>query len=478
MRLLARTFGLFWLSPFLSKSLIRKTSAFLLLAAFMGVFSLGFAPSASAQAEWTLQSCIEYAAKNNLQAQQQQLLVNQAAINTRGARANYLPQVSADASGNQSYGFVIDPATNSIRTGENSTNTSFQFSASGSVPLFQGLANKYNLKQRQSEYSAARYTYAKSLNDLSLSVALAFVQVLFAEEQLDIAKSRLLSVKAQLARTETLVKAGSLAQTESLTLSSQVATEELNTVNAENSLATAKLNLQQQMNLPPTQNFEVMAPPMTEVKEVVLPKLEVIFNGAKSTLPDFKIADENVAAAMWSARVARARRYPSLSAFGGLNTRGSSSALEGVPLFGIKGTPYGQQLQNNFGQNLGLSLSIPILNNWSLTNNIALADLNIVNQRLQSAITAQTVEKNVQSAYLDVLSAQKKFAAVGAQTNSAQTSYDFAQKRYEAGLLNSVDLLNLQYQFTNAQADLLQAKYDMLFKFKVLDFYQGKPLTL
>jgi outer membrane protein len=283
-------------------------------------------------------------------------------------------------------------------------------------------------------------------------------------------------------RTNKLVIAGKNPQTDLLTIQSQGATETLNVVTAENTLARAILSLQQQMNLPISQAFDIDVPQLPAATAVNLPDLGQVIAASHTTLPDFKIVEGQIRSANWQLKSAKSNYYPSISGFGSLSSRGSSTALKGYPSYipGYPGTPgqsYFDQAKSNRSENIGLSVNVPIFNRYATRNSVAIAKLNVKRQLLQMEQTTQTVDKNVQSAYLDALTAQKKLLAVQSQVSSTQTAFEFGQKRYDVGLLNSFDFINLQNQFSYSQSDYLQAKYDFFFKLKVLDFYQGKALT-
>lgn len=451
---------------------------------------------------WTLQECVDHALKNSINVKQSEISVKQAKISLTQKKLQMAPSLNGSVSNNYNYGRSVDPFSYTFTTSEIQ---SANFSLSSNVTLFNGFQLQNEFKQSQLDYESGKYDLEKSKNDIGLSVTSAFLQVLYTKDQLTAAKNRYEQSEKEQRRTKALTDAGSYTQGNLLDADAQLANDELAEINAENQYVIAKLSLAQLLELNESDSLEVAAP-LTDVPDIAILALspQEIFRQAKEVLPELKSSSYKVMSAEKGLAIARGSRSPRLSAFGSLGSGFSSqtkratkdgSRLVGFfpngsvtsagdtvlsPVFttALENTPYNDQANQNYNKSFGFSLSVPLFNGWSAEGNISRAKLNKDNVKLADDLTNKQVYKSIQQAYADAIGAQKKYAAAQKSKDALKSSYSYTEKKYNAGLLSSLDFLTVKNNLAKVESDFLQAKYDYIFRVKVLDFYAGKPLTL
>jgi outer membrane protein len=458
-----------------------------------------FSGQLAAQKAWTLKECIDHAIEHNLTIQQTDITTQQSELGVTRSKAAFLPNLNASGSHQYNFGRSVDPFSYTFTNEEiRSTN----FSLNGNVTIFNGFQLQNSLKQSQLEYLASQNDLKKIQNDISLNVVSAYMQVLYAKEQLKVTDARLSESGQQRARTRRMVEAGIMTQGNLLDAESQYATEELNQVTAQNQLAIAKLNLIQLLEVDSMQGFDIADPQAFSPEITTLSQSpEEIYALAIKFLPEIKSADTRILSAEKSLAVSRGAFLPRLSMFGGLNTGYSSTRQElaGITYGGFlpngsvtaggdivfapvyistfRKTSFSDQLDQNFSKNFGFSLSIPIFNGLNTNLNVRSQRLALENAKVTSDLSRNQLFKSIQQAHTDALSAQKKLAATEKSVQALQEAYTYAEKRFNAGLSPSLEFLTATNNLTRARIDNLQAKYDLLFRVKVLDFYAGRPLT-
>ncbi len=427
--------------------------------------------TAYGQKEWALKECVDYALQHNLNVKQSYLSTSQSANEVLRNKLALAPSISGNGSSSYNWGRSVDPFTYQFT---NEEIRSVNLSLSGNASLFNGFELQNTLRQSKLDYLASQSDLKKIENDISLNVISNYLQVLFAKEQLKIYANRVDESTKQRDRTKLMFDAGTMTRGNILDAESQLATEELNKITAENQFASATLSLVQLLELDSTQDFQVQNPKVDITSAEILSQTpEAIYQKAMSHLPEIQSVDLKVNSAEKGLDIAKGGLYPRLSMNGSYSS-GYSSASQN-----IKGerTPFGKQLDNNLARSLGLSLNIPIFNGWSAHTSITRAKIGVMNAQLNAQITRNQVYKSIQQAYVDAISAQKKFAATEKSTDALQEAYLYADKRFGAGLSSSLEFLTATNNLTKAKTDLLQSKYDYIFKLKILDFYAGNPLT-
>jgi outer membrane protein len=438
---------------------------------FLILFFATSSLTAQAQKQWTLQECIEYARSNNIAIRQAAISSEVSQVNRAQSIATMLPSLNGSSSYQRSYGRSVDPFTNSIT--ENETSTS-NFSVSSNVTLFGGFRLLNSLAQSNYEYLQSKENVAKISNDISLNVAAAYLQVLFASESLKSANDRLEAAIETRNRTAKLVDAGTVAQGNLLDAEAALASEELAKVSADNALKSANLSLMQLLELDADQPFAIMTQAV-EIPEqsALLTKPEEIYNASLRTLPEIKGSSLGISAAERGLAVARSGRYPTLNLFSSI----SSFYNEGGFTQLLGEIPFEEQIRNNQSKNVGLSLSIPIFNGWSVNSNIRRTKLGLENARLQDELTRKQVYRSVVQAHSDAMAALNRYQAALKATSSANESLNYAQKKYDVGMISFLDFINTRNNKSRAESELLQSKYDFIFRLKVIDFYLGKSLS-
>ncbi|HET9054257.1 MAG TPA: TolC family protein [Cyclobacteriaceae bacterium] len=451
-----------------------------LIATALFLVSSLWAAAQDADNRWTLQEAIDYAWKNNIQVKQSELMVWNNELNLRQARMNRLPNLNANTSFNNNVGRSIDPFTNTVVDQDLSSQS---YGLNSSVTLFNGLGQHYTVQQNKANVEKSEFDLQTQRNNTALSIANQFLNVLLAQEQLKSAQLSLETSKLQYDRTKKQVEAGSLANQNLLQADQQVASDEVNLISAENSLDLARLLLKQALQLPAATPFEIETPVIDDptADELEDLDLEAVYQSALR-LPEVKSAEAQIESSKFGILIARASYLPSLSLSGALRTSYSTAAPDQFPdpnsPTGFKENTYMNQLDFNLARGVGLTLSIPIFNRFQVRTNVGLAKLNEENAKYGYTNTKNVLRQNIEQSYYNARAAAKTFIATKRQVESLQESYRNIEHRFNLGAANSVEYNQVKNDFNRAQNDLIRSKYDFIFKQKVLDFYQGKPLTL
>ena len=455
-------------------TLLRSYSLTVLLSCSLTVFVL-------AQEAWTLEQCIRYACDNNIQLKQQELLVNQDENNLLQSKLGLLPNINASGNFNSSKGKVLDQNTFTIVDG--ATVNSLTGSIGSSVTLFKGLQQKNTIDRNQFSLFASIQNVEKLKNDLSLNIALYYLQIIHAQEQLAVAENQLQLTHLQVERTSALVEAGSVPEGDLFEIQSQAAREELQVVTARNTLELARLNLAQLLDLETKTNFQVVVPDFSNlgVSEATH-SIEEVFANAETIMPQVKAAEYNLKASEKQLSINKGYRSPTLSFSVGSGSRYSSASSkamkDGEGNVYFVDYPFREQVKDNINSYLGVGLNIPIFNGWQVQTGVNNARLNVQNYQYQLQLTKNTLYKEIQQAHADAVAALKQYMAATKAVASMEEAFRYTSQRYEVGLMNFVDYSTAKTRLTAAQSDLLQAKFEYIFKTKVLDFYNGRSITL
>lgn len=444
--------------------MIKKS--FVLLISFL---SLGTAWSQSIP--WTFQQCLDTALQRNISVNQSRLSNELNKVNLEQSKANRIPSLSASASEGLNLGKNVDPTTNSFVTeAYHSTNVGI----SSNLNLFNGLQNANTIRQNRLNVEAGQYDVEKAKNDVTLNITTGYLQVLFSYEILSSAKKQAEATAVQVDRTEKMVNAGKSPESDLLQIKSQYATDNLAVITAQNQLDLAKVTLMQLMEIPISDSFSVLVPEMVEPSSVLLQTNEEIYNKSLSVLPQISSASLKTNASLMALKVSEGARWPRLNFGANLNTNFASSRKKGS--VNPEGYPFFEQLWDNIGQSFSLGLSIPIYNNRQIKSNIDRAKINSMTAQLNEQNTKNILRKSVEQTYMDLKAAVKKYEATKEQLSAVKSVYENAQKKFDVGVLSATDFLIQKNNYTQSQSSLIQAKYDYIFKTKILDFYQGKGI--
>lgn len=424
--------------------------------------------------QWTLDECVKYALENNIQIQQSDFNTELSKQDVKQSRYNNLPTLNGFASHTYNFGQTIDPFTNQFATSQVRSNS---FSLSSSLTLFNGFQTMNTVKRNQANLKASEYDLEKVQNDVSLNIANLYLQILFSHELVKNAENQMNVTSGQIDRIKKLVDAGSLPEGNLREIEAQYATEELQLINAQNQLSITKLNLAQVLRLEDASNFDVLTPNLSTfqgVSELISP--EALYLTALETMPEVKSAEYNYYSAEKSKDIARGGYSPSLSVTGSIGSGFSENNKEFVD-GELKVKPFSNQLDDNFNKSIGFRLNIPLFNGLNSRTNVQrakiqlnIAELNLENTKLQ-------LRQNIETAHNEAVAALKRYKAAEKSVNALQLSFNYTKQRFDVGLLNSFDFNNEKNRLNNSESELLQAKYEYIFKTKVLDFYQGKAIN-
>jgi outer membrane protein len=417
---------------------------------------------------WTFQQCLDTAIQRNISLNQSRLNTDLSRISLEQSKANRYPSLSASARDAVSFGRSVNPTTNQYV--ERTTNSA-SFGVSTGVDLFNGFQISRTILQNKMNLDAVKTDVENVKNQVTLNITTAYLQLLFQYEILKAAKNQSEATAIQVDRTQKMVDAGKLPESNLYTIRSQQATDNLSVVNAQGQLDLAKVTLEQLMEIPVTDSFEVKIPELVEPTLLLNQTNQEIFNKALTVQPQIAGAAIRTNSALLGVRISEGARYPSLSLSGSANSNysvssGSSSLA----------SPFFTQLWNNLGESFGLNLSIPIYSNRQLKSNIERAKINALSARLDEQNTRLQLRKTIEQSYADLRNSIKKYEATKEQISAAELSYKNMERKYNVGMSTATDYLIEKNNYFQAQSNGIQSKYDYIFKTKILDFYQGKPI--
>ncbi|MDI9255793.1 TolC family protein [Flavobacterium sedimenticola] len=447
---------------------------------FLFGFALLFGVVSSAQTKkWTIMECVEYALKNNISIKQSELDVRLADIEKKAAVGNFLPNLNASGSHSWSIGANINPVTNAR---ENQTTQFTQMSLSSSVDIYNGLQNQNRLRRAKLSQLAAQYQLTKMQDDISLYVANAYLDILFNRENLKVQQAQLANDEKQLVRTQELVDAGMVPRGDLLDMRATVASDKQKVVAAENSLLISRLSLAQLLRLEDFAAFDIAdvdieakaSPVMSETPEAIVSK-------ANEVRVEIKIAKANLDIAERDVKIARGALQPSVS-FGynfGTNASYSDRIIgidsNGVPI--IAGPlPVFDQFSDNKGHNFGVQVSVPIFNGFSAKNNVERNKVAYERSKNAFEQAKLDLETNVYKAITDTKGALNTYEASIAALEARLEAFNYAKEKFAVGMMNTFDYNQAQTLYVNSQSDAIRAKYDYIFKTKVVELYFGIPI--
>jgi outer membrane protein len=431
--------------------------------------------SFSQQKVWSLEECIRYAIDNNIQIKQQVLQTKYQENTLAQSKLNLLPTVNGQASHNYSFGRALDETTYEFTDNQNIQSNSFY--AGGNVNLFNGLQNYNTIRKNKNQLLASELDLQSIKDNISLNIALAYLQILLNRELVSATESQLQITKQQISKTRKMFEAGSVAKGNLLQIEAQAASEELQLINLKNQLEISFLTLTQMLELKSPEGFQIVTPEINiDTNYVVSGRVEEIFSQAQGIRPEIKSAELNLSASEYDLKIAKGARSPRLSMSHSFSTRYSDIAVK--PSAPTEKYNFSEQLNDNINYGIGFSLNIPILNGWQVNKNISNSKISIENSRYNLEAQKKQLYKNIQQAYADAVAALKKFGASIKAVSSTEESFRYTEQKFNVGMVTPVDYNAAKTQLLNVQSDMAQAKYEFIFKTKVLDFYKGIPLSL
>jgi len=443
---------------------------FKIAIAAIGLFSsLGMAQ----QNAWTLEACIAYAENNNLSIAQFELDYENALIDNSDALGAMLPSFNTSMSSSGNTGLALDPTTNSLIT-------STIFSVSGNIgsglTLFDGLRNVHRLNRAKLSSLASEYRLNNLKDDIRLAVANSYLQVLSGKESAKVAQAQLAVSMKDLERTKALSASGVVPEGDVLEIEATVAGQEQQLVAAKNNIIISRIALAQLLQITDYENFDISEETFMLPNSRVLNNTpKEIFEKALTFRNDIKLSMINVSLANKDLQIAKGGLYPTIGAFFNYNTRYSDQNFNRNTgeLVAFK-----DQLWINDGVSFGAQLSVPVFNGFAVKNNIKRSKINLKRTELQFIHDKLTLETNINQAYADVDGSMKSFEAAQKTLEARTLAFQYTKERFEVGLLDAFNFSQAQLRVDNAQANLISAKYNYIFRLKVLEFYFGIPLAV
>lgn len=434
----------------------------LLLIAFLTT-SIGFA-----QKQWTLKECVDYALENNLTIQQNLLNVELAELDVKTAKGNFLPNLNGSTGGNLSFGSSFDPVSQN-----RVSNTIFggSIGVNGGMVVFNGFRNLNSYKQAQLGVESSKLTLEKIQNDISLFVVNAYLNVLFAKENLSVAQVQASISKKQIDAAKDRYDAGTIPKGDLLNTQSTAANDLQNVVTQENALTIALLNLAQLLQIP-SEGFDVQTIDVgTPSAALLYNNANMVYEKALTTQPQIKNAELAIDNADLAIEIAKGAYKPTLSASASLSTNYVYDL--DLPV-GFQNTKLFTQLNDNLGYGIGFNLSVPIFNRTQTKTNVSRQFVNKELRKVALDNEKLQLQQTIEQAYVDAKAASKTYEASRVSLESQQEAFKNAQERYNLGAMTLFDFDLVRNRLVSAESALIRAKYDFVFKTKVLQFYYGE----
>jgi outer membrane protein len=464
-----------------------------------------------AQEKWTLRKCVEYAMANNISVRQADIDARTAQLTYQQSKAAQYGSLSFNTGVGMSFGYSVDPATNLFVA----TDFLYQsYTLQAGANLFNWFSQRRLIESNKASYLAQKTNIDKVRNDVALNVSAAYLTALEAREQINVSATQVQLSVDQLGNTRKLVEAGAQPELNAAELEAQLASDSATLIGAQATYDQDLLQLKATLSLDAAYPFVLDTPALESIPIEPLGELQpdVVYAMAEKTFPQSQLNEYRILAADKAYQSARAQLYPTLQVFGSLGDR-FSNTLQQLSGYKVTGTTptgeyaynngvqypvisptysysysdisfgqwwqgYWNQLDQNFGQQVGLQLNIPIFNGNLARTNMKKAQLNIRTAELQKESDLLTLKQNVYQAYSAAVAALEKYQANEKALFTADRSFQLASKRYEVGLLNTIDYITNQNNLYKAKINLLASQYDYVFKMKVLEFYKGQGVRL
>jgi outer membrane protein len=472
-----------------------------LLFAFT-VLLLSLSADAQSGDAWSLERCVQYALGHNISIKQNELNARLAELTLKQSQLSQIPSLNGNAGYGRSFGRSVNPVTNQF---EDANYDFLSLGANTNVLLFGWFQTRNQIKSNKYSLEASKAELDQLKDDVSLNVANGFLRAVLAREQININRKQVELSQAQLRQTEAFVQAGRLPEFNQAQLQSQVAQDSANLISSIASYNSALLDMRALLNLDFTIPFDVVAPEVKVNEQLAVSNMSPadIYAEAKKHFGSIKGAENRLFAADKAMQAARGNLYPNLSLSGQIGSNYAStyqnvtyiSSTTQIPVLDtanrpiyyisqqtsipqFSDVPVNTQIGNNLRQTISLNLNIPIFNSWQAQFNLKQARINYLRQQYNVDQAEITLKQNVYIAYNEALNSVHKYSAAQRANEAAQRALEFAQKRYELGLINTVEYLVTQNTANTSASNFASAKYDLIFKLKVIDYYLGKELKL
>lgn len=439
----------------------------------IAVSALCFLLPLNAQKKWSLRECIEYAQENNIEIKQQVLDVENSEVELSTSKNSRLPDLNASVGASYNMGRSLM----SNNTYQDYNTSGMNLGVTSSTPLFTGFRITNEIKVKDLNLKAATEGLNKAKDNMELKIASLYLDVLFNKELLKVYEEQVTLTKDQVGKTEILVNSGKNPKSQLYDIKAQLANDEANVVSAKNSLDLSLLNLSQALNLMENQDFDIEEPEIgdnfIEANMSSLVSPNQIYQTAIEVKPHVREAEYKLESSKKSLKVAESGYWPTLSLGLGYNTN-----FQHIYNSGEKNASFGNQFKNNGREYVSLSLNIPIFNRFQTRNQVRQARLGVLNSELVIENVKLNLYKEIQQAYQNALSAESKYKSAEKAFQASEESFRYAKDRYEVGQISVYEYSEAQLKVLRSRSEQLQAKYDFVFRARILDFYAGKQINI
>ena len=423
---------------------------------------------------WTLEECIQYALSHNIDLKQREQEQKSREVELHSSRFSWLPDLNANIG--QNFDFGRSPSKTGVIVDQNSSNSSVAVSLS--MPVFDGLRIPNDIAAKKLDLKAAVESLNKAKEDLAVNIASYYLQVLYNKEVERIAELQVSLSREQVTKTEALVKNGKAPLSQLYDIKAQLANDEVSLTEAQGNVRLALLDLTQSLELERDgANFDIVIPETDDAvgkyMGSILPP-DHIYDHAVTFKPQIKQQEYLLESQKKMLKVAQSGYYPKLN-FGASYSNGYYHYSGDGDYTNL---PFGDQLQANARKTIGFSLSIPLFNRFQTRNSVRTARIGIINQQLTMENTKKALYKEIQQAYYNATAAQEKYLASEKSVLASREAYTYAENRYSAGKSTVFEYNEAKTQYARSLSEQAQAKYEFIFRTKILDFYNGTPLTL
>lgn len=423
--------------------------------------------------EWTLQECINYALEKNIQLQQNKISLQESEIDIKDARASLFPSLSF-STGHNVVNRPYQEQSNTVSgteiiSSDEKTTYNGNYSLNAQWTLWNGGQRLNNLKQQKTNRDIARLTVSETENTLQEQITQLFIQILYADESIQINKSTLEVSKATYKRGQELFAEGSLSKADLAQLEAQVSDDQYQFVTAESTWRNYKLQLKQLLELDGSEEFNLVLPELNDENILkMLPSQTDVYQAAMAIRPEIQSSRLSIENAKLGISAAKAGYYPTISLSASSSSTTNSASTNN----------WAQQMKYGWNNMIGISLSIPIFDNRQNKSNVQKARLQYNTSQLDLINKQKELYSTIEGLWLDALNAQQQYVAAETKVKSSQTSFDMVNEQFNLGMKNTVELLTEKNNLLSAKQQLVQAKYMAILNRTLLNFYAGNNIEL
>ncbi len=436
------------------------------------IILVGFNPTLiQAQQVWSLEKCINYALDNNIKIKQGAIATEYQKNQLQQTKFSRLPSLNGQTSQNMNFGRSL--TYENTYKDINSSETNFGLGVS--LPVFQGFQISNNISKLELDLQASVEDLSKAKSDISVNIASTFLEILFAKDLVLVSSNQLDITRLQIKQINEKVEAGSLAKGNLLDIEAQAAGEELNLVNAKNQLQLAKLKLAQLLELSLKESFDIETPSFPEISaQASIVAANEVYNAALLTRPEIKGADLRFQSSKFQLKMAQGLQYPTVNLYANVYDTYNNKYTDRDG----KNIAFSDQLKNNQRKGVGLQMNIPIFNKFQTKYQIDNARLQVLNTGLELEGAKKLLRSDVETAQTNAIAALNRFTSNQKAVSAMREAFRYSSEKFAVGLVNTIEYNTAKTKLSKSESDLLQAKYEFIFRTKILDFYRGLPLVL